>query len=157
MGAQPGPRSYSRIGAHEYAFALWCNSTLGLLLHWWVTNKTQSGRGRTSVTGIPNIPTLDVTKLTAGQIAAAKDTFEALRNHRFLPFDQIDEDPARAELDRRLLVDVLGLPESLCADGGPIDLLRRKLAKEPQIHGGKKTRVVFLEPDGEGSQKRGDR
>ena len=75
----------------------------------------------------------------------------------FCRSDQIDEDPARAELDRRLLVDVLGLPESLCADGGPIDLLRRKLAKEPQIHGGKKTRVVFLEPDGEGSQKRGDR
>ena len=25
------------------------------------------------------------------------------------PFDQIDEDPSRAELDRRLLVDVLGI------------------------------------------------
>ena len=33
---------------------------------------------------------------------------------RGLPFDQIDEDPARAELDHRLLVDVLGLPETLC-------------------------------------------
>ena len=157
IGGRAWPSVIFEDRDREYAFALWCNSTLGLLLHWWVSNKTQSGRGTTTVTGIPNIPTLDVTKLTAGQIVAAKDTFEALRNHRFLPFDQIDEDPARAELDRRLLVDVLGLPESLCADGGPIDLLRRKLAKEPQIHGGKKTRVVFLEPDGEGSQKRGDR
>ena len=157
IGGRAWPSVIFEDRDREYAFALWCNSTLGLLLHWWVSNKTQSGRGTTTVTGIPNIPTLDVTKLTAGQIAAAKDTFEALRDHRFLPFDQIDEDPARAELDRRLLVDVLGLPESLCADGGPIDLLRRKLAKEPQIHGGKKTRVVFLEPDGEGSQKRGDR
>ena len=64
-----------------------------------------------------------------------------MRERRFLPFDQIDEDPARAELDRRLLVDVLGLPESLVAPDGPVDLLRRKLAREPQIHGGKKTRV----------------
>ena len=96
---------------HEFAFALWCNSTLGLLMHWWVSNKTQSGRGTTTVT---NIPTLDVTKLIAGQIAAARDAFEALRDHRFLPFDQIDEDPARAELDRRLLVGVLELP-GVCA------------------------------------------
>ncbi len=130
---------------HEYAFALWCNSTLGLLLHWWSSNKTQSGRGTTTVTGIPNIPTLDTRALTAEQHAAAKAAFEAMRERRFLPFDQVDEDPARAELDRRLLVDVLGLPESLCAENGPIDLLRRKLAREPQVHGGKKSRVVFDE------------
>ena len=128
---------------HEYAFALWCNSTLGLLLHWWTSNKTQAGRGRTTVTGIPNIPSLDTRALTAEQHAAAKSAFDAMRGLRFLPFDQIDEDPARAELDRRLLVDVLGLPESLCDEDGPVDLLRRKLAREPQIHGGKKSRVVF--------------
>ena len=136
---------------HEYAFALWCNSTLGLLMHWWVTNKTQSGRGRTTVTGIPNIPTLDTRTLTAEQHVTAKAAFDALRDRRFLPFDQVDEDLARAELDRRLLVDVLGLDASLCAADGPIDLLRRKLAAEPQIHGGKKTRVVFGETvDGNG-------
>ena len=81
----------------------------------------------------------------AKQVVAAKTAFEELRERRFLPFDQIDEDPARAELDRRLLVDVLGLPESLVASDGPLDLLRRKLAREPQIHGGKKTRVVFYD------------
>ena len=141
---------------HAYAVSLWCNSTLGLLLHWWVTNKTQSGRGRTSVTAMPNIPTLDTRALTDEQHAAAREAFEAMRELRFLPFDQIDEDPARAELDRRLLVDVLGLPASLCEEGGPIDLLRRKLAREPQIHGGKKSRVVFTD-GGEKSQRRHDR
>ena len=117
----------------EYAFALWCNSTLGLLLHWWVANKTQSGRGTTTVTGILNIPTLDVGTLTDEQVTAAKAAFCAFHERRFLPFDQIDEDPARAELDRRLLVDVLGLPEALCEPDGPMDLLRRKLGQEPQI------------------------
>ena len=140
---------------HEYAFALWCNSTLGLLMHWWVTNKTQSGRGTITVTGIPNIPTLDVRKLTEKQLAVARSAFDAMKGRRFLPFDQIDEDPARMELDRRLLVDVLGLPESVVDEEGPIDLLRRKLAHEPQIHGGKKTRVVFQE-DGERSERRDD-
>ena len=141
---------------HEYAFALWSNSTLGLLLRWWVSNKTQSGRGRVTVTGVPGIPTLDTRALTEEQHVAAQEAFDALRDLRFLPFDQIDEDPARAELDRRLLVDVLGLPASLCDPDGPIDLLRRKLAREPQIHGGKKSRVVFTDK-GEKTEKRRDR
>ncbi len=145
IGGHAWPSVIFENPEHEYAFALWCNSTLGLLLHWWSSNKTQSGRGRTTVTGIPNIPTLDTRALTPEQHAAAKAAFEAMRERRFLPFDQVDEDPARAELDRCLLVDVLGLPESLCTEHGPLDLLRRKLAREPQIHGGKKSRVVFDE------------
>ena len=79
-----------------------------------------------------------------------------IKDERFLPFDQIDEDPARAKLDRAILVNVLDLPESLVAADGPIDLIRRKLAREPQIHGGKKSRVVFTD-EGENSFKRDDR
>ena len=145
IGGMAWPSVIFEESEHEHAFSLWCNSTLGLLLHWWVANKTQSGRGRTTVTSIPNIPTLDVRTLTSAQLDAAKAAFEELGGRRFLPFDQIDEDPARAELDRRLLVDVLHLPGTLCEPGGPVDLMRRKLAKEPQIHCGKKTRVVFYD------------
>ena len=130
---------------------------MGLLLHWWVANKTQSGRGTNTVTSIRQIPTLDVRVLTDGQMASAKAAFEALQERRFLPFDQIDEDPARAELDRRLLEDVLGLPQTLCEADGPIDLLRRKLAREPQIHGGKQTRVVFYSEGDENNEPRSDR
>ena len=143
IGGRAWPSVIFEQSEHEYAFSLWCNSTLGLLMHWWVANKTQSGRGTTTVTGTPKIPTLDVRTLTDEQIATAKASFEYLRGLQFLPFDQIDQDPARAELDRRLLIEVLHLPEMLCEPGGPIDLIRRKLANEPQIHGGKKTRVVF--------------
>ena len=94
--------------------------------------------------------------LTAEQHRAAREAFEALRGRRFLPFDQIDEDEARADLDRALLVGVLGLPASLCEPGGPLELLRRKLAAEPQIHGGKRTRVVFS-GGGEFTERRSDR
>ncbi len=156
IGGMAWPSVVLRDQSHQYTFSLWCNSTLGLLLHWWVTNKTQDGRGRTTVTGIPNIPTLDSRALSDAQHAEAKRQFDLLRDERFLPFDQIDEDPARAKLDRAILVDVLGLPESLVEDGGPIDLIRHKLAREPQIHGGKKSRVVFTD-DGEKSVRRTDR
>ena len=156
IGGRAWPSVAFRDNEHEFAFSLWCNSTLGLLIHWWVSNKTQDGRGTTSVTSIPNIPTLDTRALTDEQHAEAKRQFDLLRDERFLPFDQIDQDPARAKLDRAILVDVLGLPESLVEDGGPIDLIRRKLAREPQIHGGKKSRVVFTD-DGEKSVKRTDR
>lgn len=54
------------------------------------------------------------------------------------PFNEIDADQARADLDRAFLGDVLGLPASLFDAGGPLDLLRRKLAAEPSITGLKK-------------------
>ncbi len=156
IGGRAWPSVILHNPEHEYAFSLWSNSTLGLLLHWWVSNKSQAGRGTTTVTAIPNIPTLDTRALSDEQHAEAKRQFELLSEERFLPFDQIDEDPARAKLDHAILVDVLGLPESLVAPDGPIDLIRRKLAREPQIHGGKKSRVVFTD-DGEKSVKRTDR
>ncbi len=153
IGGRAWPSVVLHNKEHAAAMSLWCNATLGLLLHWWVSNKTQSGRGTVALTGVPNIPTLDTRALTDEQHAEAKRQFDLLRDERFLPFDQIDEDPARAKLDHAILVDVLGLPESLVEDGGPIDLIRRKLAREPQIHGGKKSRVVFTD-DGEKSVKR---
>jgi hypothetical protein len=69
---------------------------------------------------------------------------------------QVFRDPARAELDRRLIVNVLGLVADLCASGGPIERLRRKVAAEPQIHADKRTRLVFT-GEGETSAQRTDR
>jgi hypothetical protein len=129
-------------------FSLWCNSTLGLLCHWWMSNKSQEGRGTSTGTSILLFPTLDLSKISAKQLKTAKDVFADLAKERFLPFDQIDEDAARAVLDRRLLVDIIGLPSSLCDASGPMELLRKKLAAEPQIHANKQSRLVFTE-DGE--------
>ena len=153
IGGRAWPSIIFENPDHEYAFALWGNSTLGLLMHWWMANKTQSGRGSATLTTIPTIPALDVRRLSPEQHERARAAFESLRDARFLPFDQIDQDDARKELDRALLVDVLGLPESLCVAGGPMEMLRRKIVAEPQIHGGKKSKVVFTD-DGERTVKR---
>ena len=76
IGGRAWPSVIFQDPEYEYAFALWCNSTLGLLMHWWATNKTQSGRGTTTVTGIPNIPTVDVRTLTKKQLGEAKRRFQ---------------------------------------------------------------------------------
>ena len=54
-----------------------------------------------------------------------------------LPLHEIDKDIVRHELDERFGREVLGLPASLFASGGPVEILRLKLAQEPSIRGNK--------------------
>jgi hypothetical protein len=145
LGGRAWPSVVLDDASHEFAFALWCNSTLGLLCHWWMSNKTQAGRGTTTIMSVPSISTLDIRALSAKQHKTAQAEFKALSANRLLPFDQMDEDPIRAHIDRSLVVNVLGLDASLCDIGGPMERLRRKLSAEPQIHGDKQTRLVFTE------------
>lgn len=148
VGGRAWPNVVFTNEEHEYAFSLWCNSTLGLLCHWWMSNKAQSGRGTSSHDTIKSFPTLRLDTLSSEQLSAAKKLFKELETERFLPYNQIDEDEARKRLDKALIVDVLGLPASLCKKDGPMDLLRRKISMEPKIQGNKKTKVLFAE-DGE--------
>ncbi len=157
LGGRAWPTVVLKESAHEFAFALWCNSTLGILCHWWGSNKTQAGRGSATVERLPMIYTLDVRALSDDQHKAAKSAFQSLKSKRFLPFDQIDEDDSRAELDRILLVDILGVDADLCRIDGPMAKLRSKLASEPQINGGKQTRVVFGIAGEERAEPRSDR
>lgn len=126
----------------EAAVALWGNTSLGLFLHWWQANKQQSGRGNIGKQALAAFVTLDPAALSEAQLEASAALLAARAAISMRPFNEIDLDDARAELDRAFLVDILGLPESLCADGGPIELLRRKLAAEPSISGSKKRPAV---------------
>ena len=145
IGGRAWPTVVFSDPSHEFTFAVWSNSTLGLLCHWWMSNKSQAGRGTSTITSIPTFTTLDLKKLSLHQHSVAQETFNRISCERLLPFDQIDEDPVRAELDRCLIVDILGLSPDLCVSGGPMDRLRVKLASEPQIHSDKKTRVIFTQ------------
>ena len=91
------------------------------------------------ITAIRSMPTLDVTKLTQAQLDKAEEIFEDLRNHEFLPANEAYRDNTRKELDHRVLIDMLGLPETILE---PLDLLRLKWCLEPSVHGGKKTAPV---------------
>ena len=120
----------------EIAHTLWANSTLGLMLYWWHSSRQQAGRGRMPITAIRTMPTLDVTSLSDAQLQTAESIFDDMRHHDFLPANEAYRDQTRQELDRRVLVDLLGLPDTVLE---PLGVLRLKWCSEPSVHGGKWT------------------
>ena len=126
---------------YEYAWALWGNSTLGLLCHWMQCGKQQQGRGILRKRTLRALPTLDVTRLSPAQLAAAEQIFHELKREEFYPFNEMVWDAVRHQLDRRLLSEVLGFSEATHREVHEgIALLRAKLCAEPSIDGGKKSR-----------------
>ena len=125
---------------YEYAWALWGNSTLGLLCHWLQCGKQQQGRGILGRETLRSLPTLDVTQLSPAQLAAAEQVFHELKEKALHPFNEMVGDAVRHEFDRRLLSDVLGFGEDTHSDVHEcIALLRAKLCAEPSIDGAKKS------------------
>ena len=135
IGGSAWPNIQFEKREFEIAHSLWGNSTLGLLLYWWHSSRQQAGRGRITVTSIRTMPTLDVTRLSDAQLKVAEEIFEDFRGREFLPANEAWRDESRKELDRRVLVDLLGLVEDQVM--GSLDLLRRKWCLEPSVHGGK--------------------
>ena len=121
----------------EKALVLWANTSLGLLLHWWHANKQQSGRGSIGKTMLQTLPILDVTDLEPKLLAEAVKLFDAMSEQPLLPLHELDRDPIRKELDEAFARNVLGLPEPIFRSGGPLELLRMKLSREPSIRGSK--------------------
>jgi hypothetical protein len=121
----------------EKALVLWANTSLGMLLRWWHSNKQQSGRGSVSKSVLQTLPVLDVTALEPTQITASVKLFDAMNRMELLPLHDIDKDPVRQALDEKFATEVLRLPPAMMAPGGPLELLRRKLAREPSIRGSK--------------------
>ncbi|MDE0688952.1 MAG: hypothetical protein OXI61_12350 [Candidatus Poribacteria bacterium] len=123
--------------SYEYVWTLWCNSTLGLLCHWVNASKQHTGRGIYARVDLRSLPTLDVSKLNAFQLMVAQTIFQKLKNKRMLPFNEMENDPVRQELDQLLLSEVLGLEEKTHPEvHRGIAHLRAKLCAEPSIHGG---------------------
>ena len=136
IGGRAWPNVRFDDRAHEIAYTLWCNTTLGLLCYWWHSSRQQAGRGSMPITAIRTMPTLDVTKLTPAQLATAETIFDDMRSVQLLPANEAYRDNSRQELDYRVLIEVLGLPTTVIE---PLDLLRLKWCSEPSVHGGKRT------------------
>ena len=128
----------------EYVWTLWGNSTLGLLCYWVHCNTRQPGRGLMFTEALRSMPTLDVRQLDETALQNAQRIFEEMKHKKMLPFNQMDEDPVRWELDRLLLSQVLGFGEETHSEVHEgVRILRERLCKEPSIHGGKKERVIL--------------
>lgn len=120
----------------EKALCVWLNSTLGMAIYWLESDRGQDGRGGTTVTHIPDIPVLDVTRLDAAQLAAAVQIFDDLQERVMKPANEAWHDRVRQELDRRLLTEVLGLDDAAVERLG---ILRRQWCREPTVTAAKRT------------------
>ena len=122
---------------HEKALVIWGNTLLGMLMFWWHSSKQQAARGRLTKTTLATLPILDVTALDADQLQRAAQIFDDTCQLPLKPLHELDIDENRKLLDRRFYGEVLGLPDAILADGGPLDILRQKLCREPSIRGSK--------------------
>ena len=130
--------------SYDYAFALWGNSTLGLLCYWMRCNKVHAGRGAIRLTLLRSMPMLDVRQLDQAALHNAERIFDEMKHKRMLPFNQMFEDSVRQELDRRLLSEVLGISETTHPEVyAGLHRVRERLCEEPSIHGGKQSSVVL--------------
>ena len=118
----------------DFAFTVWGNSTLGLLMHWWHSNRQVAGRGTTTISAAGTLSVLDFRTLRDEQLAIAQAIFEEFRHKDLKPAYLADADPNRALLDRRVVCDLLGFDEDVYQG---VRLLAAKWCAEPSVHGGK--------------------
>lgn len=122
----------------EKALTLWGNSTLGLLLYWWQANKQQAGRGSIGVAALPRLRTLDLRSIDRGRVEALAAIFDAMKDADLLTMHEMDSDPVRHEIDRRVGEVLFGsLPR------GALALLREKVAAEPSVVGSRRRAALL--------------
>ena len=119
----------------DYSFAIWSNSSLGLLSYWWHSSRQQSSKATIKITVAPNLPILDLRALGEAQHAEAERIFEEFRYKDFKPAYIADADPNRALLDRRVICDLLGFDLDVYES---VRRLAGKWCAEPSVHGGKR-------------------
>ena len=134
IGGRGWPNVKFKDPRFDYAFTVWCNSTLGLLCYWWHASRQVAGRGDISIRSVESLPALDLHALSDDQLVMAELIFDEFRDKELEPAYLADADPNRALLDRRVVCDLLEFDET------GYEGVRRLAAKwcaEPSVHGGK--------------------
>ena len=135
IGGSAWPNVIFEDKRFDYAFAVWSNSTLGLLLYWRHSSRQQSSKARMTVRKAETLAVLDFRALSDEQLAAAEGIFDEFRGLELLPAYLADADGNRALLDRRVVCDMLGLGEEVYRG---VRRLAAKWCAEPSVHGGKR-------------------
>ena len=145
LGGRAWPNLMVKDSAYEIPLLLWANSLLGVMMFWLKGTRQQQGRVSISISQLPELPVLDVRKLSKSGQKACQLLFEDLKCREFLPANEAWRDDTRKELDWRLLTEVLELdPRNLPRTGSQLrdgmDQLRTWWCSEPSVHGGENTR-----------------
>ena len=134
MGGRVWPNVIFEDSRFDYAFAVWGNSTLGLLAYWWHSTRQQSSKASVTIRAAETLPVLDFRALSDEQLATVQAIFEEFRDLELKPAYLADADPNRALLDRWVVRDLLGFDEEVYRG---VRLLAAKWCAEPSVHGGK--------------------
>ena len=132
IGGRAWPNVIFQDNRFDYAFTIWCNSTLGLLSFWWHSSLQDSGRGVTTIRSVETMPVLDLRMLDDEQLGIAKEIFDEFRDRELRPAYLADVDENRALLDRRVVCDLLGFREDVYHG---VRFLSAKWCAEPSVHG----------------------
>ena len=141
LGGRAWPNMTPQDSVHEIPLLLWANSTLGLILFWWMGSRQQAGRAILTISALPNLPVLDPRTLTNQRLDHCRAIFDDLKDREFLPANEAWRDETRKALDRELL---FGITSVLQLDPGleeGLELLRKQWCAEPSVHGGKGTQI----------------
>ena len=122
------------------AFALWANSTLGLMVHWTKGQRTQIGRSRTQVRAISQMPCPKLDEIGNDMLDFAAAEFDRLASRRLLPTCQAHADEARWKIDS-VAAEMLGLPDDA---NEIISELRVLWCHEPSVHGNNGAALAHL-------------
>ena len=80
IGGRVWPNAISDDNRYDYAFAIWGNSTLGLLSHWWHSSRQQSSKAGMTIRSAESLPVLDFRALSDEQLLMAEMIFNEFRD-----------------------------------------------------------------------------
>ena len=127
------------------AFALWANSTLGMVVHWTQGQRTQSGRSPTQIEALKQIPCPRLDHLNDAVLDRGVVDFDLLSKNDLLPACQAHADDGRVAIDEAV-VRMLGLP---CCTVETVATLRLLWCSEPSVHGSNQTALGQLKQAGD--------
>ena len=115
------------------AFALWANSTLGMMAHWTQGQRTQAGRSTMRNRAIKQVPCPRLDKISDHMLDSIGVEFDRLTSMQLRPAYHAHLDEARREIDFAV-VKMLGLSEDALE---VIEVLLPLWCREPTIRGDK--------------------
>ena len=130
-----GGRAWTTLGHKDArvqkAFALWANSTFGMVVHWTQGQRTHTGRSTTQIGALKQIPCPRLDRLKDATLNQAAADFDLLAKKDLLPACQAHVDNTRIAIDEAV-ISMLGLPNRA---KDIIVILQWLWCNEPSVHG----------------------
>ena len=140
-----GGRAWTSLGHKDKrilkAFALWANSTVGMIVHWTQGQRTQLGRAPTQIGALREIPCPRLDLLTETRLNAAARVFDELASKTLRPTCQAHADTIRHGIDAAVIA-MLALSDDAAKT---VEILRWLWCNEPSVHGRNKIALSLLQ------------